>query len=87
MEKKKRQATYTISVPMQITFVADNDLTPGEFEKVSTKEVLKRLANGYFDVFPEQYDIKKKIVHYTTEEKRISDLIFGSLFKHVRGLR
>lgn len=87
MEKKKRQATYTISVPMQITFVADNDLDADEFSEVAKQEVFKRLANGYFDVYPDKYDILKKETHYTTEEKRVSDLIFASLFGNLRGLR
>lgn len=89
---EKRKATYLITVPMQITFVAENDLTASQFQRVAEREVLQRLANGYFDVNTDEIDIKKKFVHYTAKEKRLADLAYEEFLKSTgfrgrRGLR
>lgn len=92
--EKKRQATYTINVPMQITFCADNDIDGEEFLKIAEKEVYKRTTDGhiecgYFDVLFEQMRIVKKETHRTreeiAEEKRAWDKFFSDL--RIRGLR
>ncbi len=87
--EKKRQATYTINVPMQITLCADNDLDGEEFLKVAEKEVYQRLANGYFDVKTNEIEIVHKLTHRTreeiAEEKRAWDKFFSDL--RIRGLR
>lgn len=84
---EKRRATYTINVPIQITFATDNDLTPEELFEQSKAEVLKRLANGYFDVLLEKVDVVSKIKHRSREEIAEENRAWESFFSSLRGLR
>ena len=83
----KRQATYIINVPMQITFAADNDLTVEEFELKAKAEIQKRLCSGYFDVLTDDVKIVKKLTHRTKEEIRAEQIAWDNFFRSIRGLR
>ena len=65
----KRQATYTVSIPLQFTFVSDDEIRTTDFLRVAQEELLKRLENGYFDVKITKLIVEDKETHYTREEK------------------
>ena len=83
----KRDVTYVVRVPMQFTFVATNDMTVEEFAEAVKKETRKRLSNGYFDVLPEEYDVKKEYPHYTSEEVEAENKRFEEFFRGVKPLK
>ena len=87
--EKKRQATYTINVPIQITFATDCDIDVEELYEKARKEVTKRLVSGYFDVLTEKVEVVDKLPHRTRQEilaeKKAWDEFFA--FHGVRGLR
>jgi hypothetical protein len=83
----KRNVTYVVRVPMQFTFVATNDMTQEEFAEAVKKETMKRLANGYFDVLPEEYDVRKEYPHYTRQEIEAENKRFAEFFKGVKPLK
>ena len=87
MENQKRRATYTINVPIQITFAADNDLTAEELFEQSKGEVLRRLSNGYFDVLLEKVELIEKVKHRTREEIAEENKAWNDFFSSLRGLR
>ena len=80
---KKRNITYTIQVPIQITMVAENTLTPEELEERVDKEVCKRLLDGRFDVFTSDFTIKHQRPHFTAEEIKEQDRLWEEIFKKV----
>ena len=67
---EKRKATFTVKVPIQITFVADDKLDCEELFKFAEKEIEKRLESGYFDVLNQQIEVVDKITHYSRDEIR-----------------
>ena len=66
--KSVRRATYVIKVPIQFTFVADNDIDLDTLYRVANKELERRLENGYFDVLHEDIDVVSRRTHYSREE-------------------
>lgn len=87
--EKKRQATYTINVPLQITFAADCDITEEELYSTAEKEVYKRLASGYFDVLTAKIDVVSKLPHRTRQEILAEKKAWEEFFSFcgVRGLK
>ena len=87
--EKKRQATYTISVPIQITFAADCDIEDEELYVLAEQEVEKRLVSGYFDVLTEKLDVVSKYPHRTREEILAEKAVWEEIFANsrLRGLR
>lgn len=87
--EKRRKATYTVRVPMQFSFLADSDLTIEELAAVVSLELNKRLADGYFDVLPSDFEITEKVKHYTREEKLAQKKLWDEIFANMlnRGLR
>jgi hypothetical protein len=81
IKNEKRRATYTVNVPIQFTFAADNDLDCEELFKVATQELFKRLENGYFDVLTEKLEVPNKITHYTREEIRARNEMYDKIFR------
>ena len=73
MKEVKRQATYTVEVPIRFTYSADNDLDCEELHKSAIKELEQRLVNGYFDILLKRLDVVDKVTHYTREEKKKMD--------------
>ena len=79
MEKKGRLATWTATVPIKITFAADERLDGDEVFEAAIKEIHKRtedgnVESGYFDILWEEVAIVEKEIHRTRaeilEEKR-----------------
>lgn len=90
--EKKRQATYTVQVPIQFTFVYDNDIDLDELYKRITVEAYKRLTDGnpqsgYFDVLEKDIEIVNTCVHKTREEIEQEDRAWRLFWAEARGLR
>ena len=84
---EKRKATFTVTVPIQIVFVADNDVDADEFEKIVEKETYRKLVDGNFEVFTDRYDIAKKRTHYTDKELKAQKKIWDEIFNDVYAKR
>ena len=69
MKEVKRQATYTVEVPISFTFDADYDLDSREARELAYKELDIRLINGKFKVFEKLLEVIHKDIHRTREEK------------------
>ena len=69
MKRENRKATYTLEVPIRITFCANSDIEEAELYEIAKQETYRRLENGYFDVLENELDIVKKEVHKTREER------------------
>lgn len=71
--EKRRQATYTIKCPIQITVCGDNSLDGDELFAFAIKQIYQRLENGYFDVLEKDVEIADKKTHYTLAELQEQD--------------
>ena len=89
MIEKKRQATYVVQVPMQITFATDYDLEFEELYKRAKAEIQKRLVSGYFDVLVDEADVISTTPHRTREEIQAERVAWREFWDNagVRGLR
>ena len=67
--KKVRKATCTVKVPIQFTFLVDNDMDLEELFNVAEIELERRLQNKYYDLLRDEWELVKKDTHYTREEK------------------
>ena len=87
--QEKRKVTYTVTLPIRFSFLADNDLTLDEFYEVVKSELNKRLEDGYFDILPEEYCVVNKVAHYTREEKLAQNRVWNEILSNMlnRGLR
>ena len=78
-EGRERKATYTVEVPIKFTFCASNSLDCYELHDAAKKELVRRLANGYFDVLGERAEVVDKVTHYTREEKLEQERLWNEI--------
>lgn len=83
----KRKATYKISIPLVINFVAENDIDANELEKVVEKKVYEKLADGNFEVYMGEYNVLKKRTHYTSNELKDQKKLWDNLFNNIHSKR
>ena len=81
MNREKRLATFTVKVPIQFTFAGDNNLDCEELIEAATKELYRRLSNGYFDIVEKDLEITNKITHYTREEIKARDEMWDRILR------
>lgn len=79
--EKKRQATYTIEIPIRFTVAGDNDMDCKELFDWAVKQAYERLQSGYFDVMENDVEIINKITHYTRKELLEREKAWQKFFK------
>lgn len=76
----KKNATYTVEVPIRFTFTEDKNLNGSDLISRAEQELEKRLVNGCFDIIADKLDVVSKVVHYSKKEKEEQNDFWAQIF-------